>query len=186
LASAFAHALTAYTLGKIYPVANTWKFLLLGMFCSVIPDADVIAFPLGIPYENMWGHRGFTHSILFAVLLGILVTLMFYSSVKLFSKMWLALVLYFVLCTLSHSLLDAMTTGGLGVAFFAPFDNNRYFLPWRPIKVSPIGVGNFLSEWGLRVIKSELLWVGLPCLIVLLFAGLLQKSKKRKAGSQRH
>lgn len=33
-----------------------------------------------------------------------------------------------------------LTDGGLGVAFFSPFDNKRYFLPWRPIRVSPISV----------------------------------------------
>ena len=27
--------------------------------------------------------------------------------------------------------------GGLGVAFFSPFSNARYFLPWRPIRVAP-------------------------------------------------
>ena len=36
-----------------------------------------------------------------------------------------------------HGLLDAMTDGGLGVAFFSPFDNRRYFLPWTPIRVIP-------------------------------------------------
>jgi len=38
-----------------------------------------------------------------------------------------------------------MTKGGLGVAFFSPFDNSRYFLPWRPIRVSPIAIHRFFS-----------------------------------------
>jgi inner membrane protein len=49
---------------------------------------------------------------------------------------------------------------------FAPFSNERYFFPWRPIEVSPIGVGSFFSEWGLRVIGSELRWVWLPSAVV--------------------
>jgi inner membrane protein len=55
-----------------------------------------------------------------------------------------------------------MTTGGLGVAFWSPFSNTRYFFPWRVILVSPIGVEAFLSAWGWRVLKSELAWIWLP------------------------
>nr|MBA3240881.1 metal-dependent hydrolase [Acidobacteriota bacterium] len=53
-----------------------------------------------------------------------------------------------------------------------PFSGERYFFPFRPVEVSPIGVGSFFSEWGLRVIKSELLWVWAPAaLCVLLVLG---------------
>jgi inner membrane protein len=52
--------------------------------------------------------------------------------------------------------LDAMTNGGLGVAFFAPFDTTRYFFPWRPITVSPIGVGSFFTHRGALVVLSEI------------------------------
>lgn len=75
-----------------------------------------------------------------------------------------------------HGFFDAMTNGGLGVAFFAPFDNTRYFLPWQPIQVSPIGVANFFSEWGLSVIISEFLWIWLPALVLAFLFGKL-KSK---------
>ena len=43
---------------------------------------------------------------------------------------------FLFLCTMSHALLDALTDGGLGVAFFSPFSNERYFFPWTPIRVS--------------------------------------------------
>ena len=55
-----------------------------------------------------------------------------------------------------------MTNGGLGVALLAPFSEERFFFSFRPIQVSPIGAGAFFTEWGLRVLKSEGLWVGLP------------------------
>jgi inner membrane protein len=64
--------------------------------------------------------------------------------------------------TASHGALDALTNGGLGVAFFAPFDATRYFFPWRPVEVSPIGVAAFFSQRGLEVFVSELLWLWLP------------------------
>lgn len=50
--------------------------------------------------------------------------------------MWL----YLFLATISHSLLDALTNGGMGVALFAPFDNRRFFFPFRPIEVAYFGV----------------------------------------------
>lgn len=65
---------------------------------------------------------------------------------------------------------DAMTTGGLGVAFFAPFSAERFFFPFRPILVSPISVRRFFTERGLQIVASELLWVWLPS---ALFAGIV-------------
>jgi inner membrane protein len=74
-------------------------------------------------------------------------------------------------------LLDAMTDGGLGVAFFAPFDNHRYFLPWTPIRVSPIGLGRFFTSRGSAVIRSELLWIWLP-VGALVVSALLLRSRR--------
>ena len=79
------------------------------------------------------------------------------------------LLLYFFLATVSHGLLDALTNGGLGVAFFSPFDTTRYFFPFRPIQVSPIGA-HFFSARGISVVQSELLWVWLPCVAFAIVA----------------
>src|SRR5205823_12908227 len=68
----------------------------------------------------------------------------------------------FFAVTAAHPILDAMTNGGLGVAFFAPFENSRYFLPWRPVEVSPIGVRAFFTARGLAVLHSEFLWIWIP------------------------
>jgi inner membrane protein len=72
-----------------------------------------------------------------------------------------------------------MTDGGLGVAFFSPLGNQRHFLPWTPIRVSPIGVGRFFSERGLAVLQSELLWIWLPA--ALFAAGVWFIRRRRKA-----
>ncbi|KFB98094.1 putative membrane-bound metal-dependent hydrolase [Trabulsiella guamensis ATCC 49490] len=42
------------------------RLLLTGIALSMLPDADVLAFKFGIAYGNIFGHRGFTHSLLFA------------------------------------------------------------------------------------------------------------------------
>ena len=37
--------------------------------CAMLPDADVVAFSFGVPYDSILGHRGLTHSIAAAALL---------------------------------------------------------------------------------------------------------------------
>ncbi len=176
MASAFSHAIASAALGKIYSDnKQPLKFWLLAAFCAVVPDADVIGFRFGIGYETMFGHRGFTHSLVFAFLLGLAVVLFFYAEEKANSKRFYLLVFFFFCCTLSHPILDAMTNGGLGVAFFSPFSNERYFFPFRPIIVSPLTVQQFFGEWGWRVIKSEFLWIWLPSSMVILATRFLRK-----------
>ncbi len=181
MASAFGHALTAIALGSGFKKSLlNWKLWTLGIICSILPDADVLGFKFGIAYGSFWGHRGFSHSFLFALLLGVLITVLFYRK----SSSKVSLILYFTLSTASHSILDAMTNGGLGVAFFSPFDNTRYFFPWRPIKVSPIGVDSFFSERGLLVLSNEFFWIGIPCMLFILMAYIVKlKNKKAKRGN---
>lgn len=138
------------------------RFWVLSAAVSVLPDADALAFKLGIPYSHLFGHRGFFHSLLFAAILGILVTTVFFRGAPLLSRKWLILALYFSIIAAMHGVLDAFTSGGLGVALFAPFNNSRYFFPWTPIMVSPLGIAAFFSRWGLRVLQSEAVWIWLP------------------------
>ena len=88
---------------------------------------------------------------------------------------------FFFLATASHGFLDSMTNGGLGVAFFAPFSNIRYFLRWRPIVVSPISVYGFVGRRGLIVMWSELGWVWLPAALIFLAGLALRRSTPREA-----
>jgi inner membrane protein len=68
-----------------------------------------------------------------------------------------------------------MTNGGLGIAFFCPLSNNRYFFPFRPIQVSPIGITSFFSEWGFRVLVSEAVWILVPALTVGILGVFVRK-----------
>jgi inner membrane protein len=145
----------------------------LGAFCSVLPDLDVIGFPLGIQYGDLWGHRGMTHSVLFAALLaGILVTLWYRGKPAITMA---GFYLYFFFCTASHGVLDALTNGGLGVAFFSPFDTTRYFFPIRPVLVSPIGITEFFSTYGIRILASEAIWIWLPSLAAVVVLRTAQR-----------
>jgi inner membrane protein len=175
MASVFSHAVAALGIGAcFYRPGTPNRVWVAGALCSVVPDFDVIGFQFGIRYGDFWGHRGFTHSLLFATLLASLVILVaFRQGVPGLSRF--ALWTYFFLSTASHGLLDAMTDGGLGVAFFSPFDNTRYFLPRRPIQVSPIGISGFFTHRGLAVIHSELLCIWLPTALLLVSAWLLRR-----------
>jgi len=142
------------------------RFWISAMICATIPDADVIGFLYGVPYNSFFGHRGFFHSIFFALLLSIfLVSILFRKEAPFFSKGWWRYFLFFLVIGASHGILDAFTDGGLGIALLSPFDTNRYFFPWTPIPVSPIGVNAFFSRWGYRIMVSEMIYLWLPVII---------------------
>ncbi len=155
------------------------RLLAAAVAASMLPDADVLGFFLGIPYADVLGHRGFFHSPVFALLTSLVVSLAWRrlgtSFLSVFAVLFLSLA--------SHGVLDAATSGGLGVAFLSPFSNHRYFLPWHHIVVSPFTVHQFFSSWGLRVIWSELLWVWAPCLAVAAAGIFVRNAVSRRDGS---
>jgi inner membrane protein len=149
------------------------KLILIGVICSIIPDLDVVGFHFGVRYGDMLGHRGFSHSIIFAGSGAALLTITLFRGGEV--GRWV-IFLFFFASTLSHGLVDMLTNGGLGVALLAPFDNGRYFFPYRPIEVSPLGIANFFSRRGLEVMTSELKWVWFPSVIVSPIGYLIRRS----------
>ena len=122
-----------------------WKAAVAFSTFSLVPDLDVIAFKFGVPYGAPFGHRGATHSIAFAVAMGVVawaVTRQWKSTLSLF------------LVVLSHPLLDMLTDGGLGVALLWPITPQRSFVPWTPLPVAPLGTG-MVSARGAHVVLVE-------------------------------
>lgn len=135
--------------------------LIAGAALTLLPDLDVFAFRLGIPYEHMLGHRGISHSIAFAFAASALAAAIGTRVWRLhFGLLWS----YFFLCLVSHGLLDMVTSGGLGIALFAPFSNERYFFEFRPVRVSSIGMSFFTNGRWPAVLASEARWIWLPAL----------------------
>jgi len=136
----------------------------LALACAVLPDIDAVGLWLGIPYDHPFGHRGFTHSLPFAVALAgggtLLAPAVEAQPLTAFGVL--------LVSAASHGLLDALTNGGLGIALFSPFSQRRYFLPWRVIEVSPLRPSALFSRRGLRVLRAEMRWVWGPCLAVAL------------------
>ena len=117
---------------------------------ALLPDADVIAFPLGVPYDAEWGHRGAAHALACAALVA-LVSAAAACPLRLGPARTGVAVLVAVG---SHGLLDLFTDGGLGIALFWPLSNARHFAPWQPIPVAPIGRA-LLSSRGWTVLLNE-------------------------------
>ena len=177
MATIFSHALVGSTIVTLSPQKyRSSKIYVLGALTAALPDIDYLGFVQRIPYESLWGHRGMTHSLLFAF--GIAIIVAFWANKKI-NKTFFGFLLLFFVTTASHSCLDAFTNGGLGVAFYAPYNTARYFFPWRPIQVSPLGLG-FFSEKGLVVLLSELYWIAIPCGLIFLLRALIYKADSRR------
>ena len=169
MASVFGHGVVAFTISKLAQNKPIRLLLITAILSSILPDIDVLTFKFGVPYEHPFGHRGFTHSILFALLWAGLIAVIFGKSKKL---IWFWVIF---LSTLSHGLLDALTNGGRGVGFFVPFDEERFFFPWRIIEVSPIYIEDFFSDWGIAVILSEIRYIIIPCFIIFVIVAIFKK-----------
>jgi len=134
---------------------------------ALLPDADMIGYSLGVDYGAPWGHRGATHSLAFAIVVGSIVGVLAARRAP-HRNATVALLGCAVLA--SHGLLDTLTDGGLGCALLWPFDLTRYFAPWQPILVAPFGLG-FFTTYGVIVALSE------SVLFFPLFAYALRNAK---------
>jgi len=214
-------AARVYT-GRVATARPSAREMLVWSVLAMLPDADVIGFPLGVRYADEWGHRGATHSLVFAAIVGIAAGLLArWTAMRpgtgippsLFDRIavlgarsaprdtgnqptgeggyqeteplgWFRAPAFrtFVVATMvvaSHSLLDTLTDGGLGCALFWPFDQTRYFAPWRPVPVAPIGLG-YLSPYGLYVACTEL-----AIFAPLVWFAFVPRTQVRGSASQR-
>jgi inner membrane protein len=149
-------------------------FWALSAAVSVLPDADSVAFSLGLPPASIWAHRGLSHSLGAAAVVGLAATPLLGQAPR---WSWWRRWMYLTAVMASHGVLDACTNGGSGIAFLWPLATDRYFFPWRPLEVSPIG-WDFLSHHGWRTTRSELVWVWLP-LGLAVAAGRLRRRRVR-------
>ncbi len=135
----------------------------LGALLGLLPDIDVAGLYAGVPYGSFFGHRGFSHSLCAAALVSFLVAWATAGMLGIsFGLLWSC----FFIVTATHGLLDGCNDAGLGIAYFAPFDATRYFLPWRPIRTPYIG-GSFFRHGPLEVLASEARWIWLPLAVLV-------------------
>ncbi|MBI2883216.1 MAG: metal-dependent hydrolase [Candidatus Methylomirabilis oxyfera] len=179
MASTISHPVAAVAIGALFTQHQLpRRFWLLGVACTLLPDVDILGKLAGIRYGDMLGHRGLTHSLAFAATLALVFGLPISARDPSVSRAYL--IFYLFLCTASHGLLDALTEGGLGVAFFAPFSSRRYFFPWRPLPVSPIGHIGLFTPRGIAIMLREFLWIWLPSLGTAFVACLIRRTMARR------
>jgi inner membrane protein len=171
------HAVAGVAIAQaLAPCSRRTEISFFAAGCAMLPDLDVIGFRIGIRYGDLLGHRGLTHSLLFAGLVAATVTLLLRNKalsgdLRVFACLFAA--------TASHGILDAFTNGGLGVAFFSPFHPARYFFWVRPILVSPLNPGAFLTRRGVLVLLSELEWVWMPSFALFVAARIFRCREQR-------
>ena len=180
MTTVMTHAAIGLALGHaLGPARRGHRYWLACAVLPIVPDADVIGLRLGIAYGDLLGHRGLSHSLAFAAVLGLATALALGRGEGRGGGETRHLGALFVLLAASHGPMDMLTNGGLGIALYSPFDTERYFWDWRPILVSPIGLRSFLSPWGWAVMKNELLWFGPPIVLLLSWASLRRRRPER-------
>lgn len=119
---------------------------------SMLPDLDVIP---AIIFQDMRAyHNNFSHSILFAVPVALLVAGIFHRIYR--SNFWL----WFLICLVSydlHVIMDALTADR-GVMLFWPLTQNRFASSIKVFYGLRWGFG-WISIWHLWTIFTELLFV---------------------------
>jgi inner membrane protein len=137
----------------------------------------VILFRFGATYDSVWAHRGFSHSLGFAILLGLVAAV----GLRRFAPPSVAFG-FVAFSAASHGLLDMLTNGGHGIAFLWPLTDHRYFFDWRPIQVSPLAASRFSTKVA-AIARTEALWIWLPAILVAL--ALRRSSPRRLIGAER-
>jgi inner membrane protein len=159
------------------------RLIAAGMVASIFPDFDVVAFRLNIAYADALGHRGASHSLVIALLLGVIAL----TCARRLNTTRLAAFIFVAVSAFSHGLLDTFTNGGQGVALWWPFSQERTFSPWQVIEVSPLSLRRVFSERGLAVFQSEFIWVWLPailaCMLLIGYRKFYSKSSSNRGGN---
>ena len=130
------------------------KAQLYGAIAGTIPDLDVLAQLITDPITATELHRGFSHSIIFALLAAPLLGWLTNKIEKKTALGWKPWSLIFFWCIFTHPLLDAFTTWGTQI--FWPFD---YRVAFNSIFViDPLYTIPFLicTMWAMFLKRSSL------------------------------
>ena len=92
-------------------VATRRRLIVCAALLAMLPDIDVLGFGLGIAYGAPLGHRGFTHSLVFAAGIALLVVAVGFREESLRSAKGWSLVLVLALATASDSILQERMSG---------------------------------------------------------------------------
>lgn len=173
MATLYTHAVAGLGLARLYAGRPMpWSYWTMAAVLPLIPDFDVFS---TYPYGSPLGHRGISHSLVFALATGMIAACVLSRPYR---RQWWVLAALFFAIVASHGLLDALTRGGEYIPFFWPL-GGRYG-NWGPIPVSDICF-DLPDPRSSRAIRSELLWVWLPTILVV--ALTIAYRRIRRSGS---
>lgn len=198
MCSAFTHSLVGLAVARLgCSVRMPVRYWVASAFVAAAPDLDAIGYSLGfdLPWDSIWSHRGLTHSLFFAVAVGGVLTLVMFPhrlrvdprGVSPANLGWACPVarwrvwLILTLAMFSHGLTDLLTNGGAGIALFSPVARHRFQIAYTPVAVSPLSIAAFFSDWGVKVLWSELRWVLLPAAVVVASVELVRAWRPKAA-----
>jgi inner membrane protein len=172
MATDYTHAVVGLGLARLYAIKPMpWAYWGLAAILPIVPDFDVFS---PAAYGTLLGHRGFTHSLAFALVLGVVAAGLTFRR---FQVTWWSLAGLFFLMVASHGLLDALTRGGADVPLFWPL--SKCYGNWGLLPLSDIAL-DWPNPWSSRALRAELLWVWLPTGLLVALV-MIYRRLKRKA-----
>lgn len=162
MASIASHAVIGVAIGVTFmPRSADRRYVLLGAASAVLPDLDTLGSLSGFSGDDLFAHRGLSHSIVLGVFVAAVVSFVVSrlgrwrtSSRRLFLCVSMAMI--------SHGLVDTMTTYGRGVALLAPFSNERFASPFRPLGTTGLEGQHSRTERIAALVLNEVVWLWLP------------------------
>jgi inner membrane protein len=174
----FTHALLPMIASSALPGrAISPRLLVAGMVVAMLPDADVAGRLFDVPHTADLGHRGVTHTLVFAFLVGCIGAV----ASKTMQSSREAAFLFLSASTLSHALTDMLTDGGKGIMLLWPLHEVRMKFPFHPVEVSPVGLKALESDRIWIVLLSEMRWLLIPATLIALIFRLALNSRRRRA-----
>jgi len=173
MATIYTHAVVGIGIAQLYmPPRRFWLYCTLAAFLAVVPDLDSFS---SAAYGSMLGHRGFTHSLAFALWVGLFTASLTFRFLG--ANFWISSLMFFAAMA-SHGLLDAMTSGGANIPFFWPASDQGYG-NWGPIPLSDLGF-QLPDPRRSRALRSELLWIWLPTIAFMATMTISRRIKRRR------
>jgi inner membrane protein len=170
MATIYTHAFVGLGIAPLYvPRCRRWLYWTLAAVLAVAPDFDAFS---TAAYGSTFGHRGFTHSLPFALWAGFLTASLAFRPLG--GSFWVLSGLFFAAMA-SHGLLDAMTRGGADIPFFWPASDERYG-NWGPIPLSDIAF-QLPDPRRSRALRSEMLWIWLPVSVFVIALAIFRRTR---------
>lgn len=154
------------------------RLVAAGAAVAILPDADIVGRYFGVPHSADFGHRGATHTLIFALLVA---SLALPSARRMRASPGAAFAFIF-LSVLSHPLADMLTSGGKGIMLLWPLEDERFKFWAHPVRASAVGLQGFETGTIWPTLMSELIWLLIPAALLAIFVRCVANLRVRRPG----